>query len=245
MPTPAAGLVEAPRSPHTELRVDLRLTDMLHETGLALGLLRLSDLTVVDGTAELGTLLGEALSLDPLRQNGGAPFQELLERGLGEMELRLPGRVLTRVTLSPTRRAGVATLQLMPVGVPPLLELALSRTRALIAVHDIDARYLMVSASFQDILGYDPDSLIGVNPYDLTHPDDHAGAAEHHLRNINAERVPPIVLRMIHADGSLRKIMVRAPRHLDDRGELKGFVTTSIDVTDEPPVFYASKACRP
>ncbi len=42
----------------------------------------------------------------------------------------------------------------------------------LIILHDLDGTYKYISPSIRDILGFDPDELLGQNPYDLVHPDD-------------------------------------------------------------------------
>jgi PAS domain S-box-containing protein len=45
-------------------------------------------------------------------------------------------------------------------------------TNDLVGLHELDARYIYVSPSSRRLLGYEPDELLGIDPYDLLHPDD-------------------------------------------------------------------------
>jgi PAS domain S-box-containing protein len=45
-------------------------------------------------------------------------------------------------------------------------------SRDLICIHDLDGVFKYVSPSSRDILGYDPEELIGLSPSDLFHPED-------------------------------------------------------------------------
>lgn len=42
----------------------------------------------------------------------------------------------------------------------------------MIALHELDGRYIYISPSVEKLLGYNPDELIGCSPYDLFHPED-------------------------------------------------------------------------
>ena len=42
----------------------------------------------------------------------------------------------------------------------------------LVCIHDLEGRYIYVSPSCQNLLGYEPEEMLGRNPYDLVHPDD-------------------------------------------------------------------------
>ncbi|QIN79731.1 PAS domain S-box protein [Rubrobacter marinus] len=42
----------------------------------------------------------------------------------------------------------------------------------LVCLHELDGRYLYVSPSSKRLLGYEPEELLGTDPYDLIHPED-------------------------------------------------------------------------
>ncbi|MEO7065465.1 MAG: sensor domain-containing diguanylate cyclase [Rhodanobacter sp.] len=83
---------------------------------------------------------------------------------------------------------------------PPLADV-LDLMPDAVCVVDIDGRFLFVNASFQRILGYAPEEVLGREIFDLVHPDDRAattkqadevmvGKLQRHFRN-----------RYIHKDG--------------------------------------------
>lgn len=83
---------------------------------------------------------------------------------------------------------------------PPLAEV-LNLLPDAVCVVDVDGRFLFVSASFERILGYAPEEVLGRKAFDFVHPDDRAatvqqaarvtaGALQRHFRN-----------RYIHKDG--------------------------------------------
>jgi diguanylate cyclase (GGDEF)-like protein/PAS domain S-box-containing protein len=83
---------------------------------------------------------------------------------------------------------------------PPLAEV-LNLLPDAVCVVDVDGRFLFVSASFERILGYSPDEVLGHKAFDFVHPEDRAateqqaarvtaGTLQRHFRN-----------RYIHKDG--------------------------------------------
>lgn len=83
---------------------------------------------------------------------------------------------------------------------PPLAEV-LNLLPDAVCVVDVDGRFLFVSASFERILGYTPDEVLGRKAFDFVHPDDRAATVQ------QAERVTAGTLqrhfrnRYIHKDG--------------------------------------------
>ena len=88
----------------------------------------------------------------------------------------------------------------MTATLPPLVEL-LDLLPDAVCVVDADGRFLYVSASFERILGYRREEVLGRQTFDLVHPDDRAateqqagqvmaGALQRHFRN-----------RYVHRDG--------------------------------------------
>jgi diguanylate cyclase (GGDEF)-like protein/PAS domain S-box-containing protein len=83
---------------------------------------------------------------------------------------------------------------------PPLADV-LNLLPDAVCVVDVDGRFLFVSASFERILGYTPEEVLGRKAFDFVHPDDQeatvqqaarvtAGTLQRHFRN-----------RYIHKDG--------------------------------------------
>ncbi len=53
-----------------------------------------------------------------------------------------------------------------------LFQMIAENTLDLIALHDIEGKYLYLSPSVEKILGYSPEELIGISPYSMFHPED-------------------------------------------------------------------------
>jgi PAS domain S-box-containing protein len=70
-----------------------------------------------------------------------------------------------------------------------------------ISIHGPDGRYLFASPACEQLLGYSPSEMIGLDPYGLLHPDDiPAVAASHATQKVGEPRVDEARLR--HKDGS-------------------------------------------
>lgn len=70
-----------------------------------------------------------------------------------------------------------------------------------VGLHDINGYFLYASPSVKKMLGYDPEEVIGSNPYDFFHPDDINAVAEHHKRLNIYTPAPQIEFRYRHKDG--------------------------------------------
>ncbi|WP_407658417.1 PAS domain S-box protein [Leptospira limi] len=53
-----------------------------------------------------------------------------------------------------------------------ILQLLTSISRELVCLHETDGTYIYVSPNSKSIIGYEPEELVGKNPYDFFHPDD-------------------------------------------------------------------------
>lgn len=102
----------------------------------------------------------------------------------------------------------------MTAVLPPFAEL-LDLLPDAVCVVDAEGRFLFVSASFERILGYPRDEVLGRRTFDLVHPDDRAateqqasrvmaGALQRHFRN-----------RYLHRDGHSIDIQWSAKWHPD------------------------------
>ena len=95
-----------------------------------------------------------------------------------------------------------------------------------------DARLVFVSSSVRDLLGYEPDELVGRDVFELVHPDDQAEAAgrfEEFGSLRSGEQGPAFRIR--HRDGSWRSFEGIITDRRDDPS-VAGFVAVARDVTE-------------
>lgn len=69
---------------------------------------------------------------------------------------------------------------------PDLIEFLIQNAKELICLHDLDGTYRFVSKSIKTIAGYEPEELVGRNPYDFFHPKDQDYIRNHsHLPSVD------------------------------------------------------------
>lgn len=99
-------------------------------------------------------------------------------------------------------------------------------------VVDANGTYQYVSPAVEGILGYEPSELVGVNGFDLVHPDDREATMAEFFRAVeHPEHEPTVEFRAEHRDGSWRWLEVRGRNRLDDP-VVGGFVVNARDVTE-------------
>lgn len=117
----------------------------------------------------------------------------------------------------------------------------------LVCLHEPDGRYRWVSPSARKILGYEPDRLVGVDPYSLFHPEDTERVRSVSHRPLLAGGPPSTIeFRIRHQDGSWVWLeTTNHPVHGAD-GEVIAIQTISRDITrrhqDEETLEQARKA---
>jgi two-component system cell cycle sensor histidine kinase/response regulator CckA len=99
----------------------------------------------------------------------------------------------------------------------------------LISMTDHDGRFIYVSPSYRQVLGYDPAALIDQLITGLVHPDDQQAMLETMLP-ISSAGATPVVLRLRHADGSWRWIEGQATAV--ERQGASYFVGIGRDITE-------------
>jgi PAS domain S-box-containing protein len=104
-------------------------------------------------------------------------------------------------------------------------------TSDLVCLHEPDGRYLYVSPSCRRLLGYDPEELVGRDPYELFHPEDaprvRAGAHEQVLRG---EPGVSATYRLRRKDGEHVWLETVTEPVLDGEGRVVRLQTSSRDV---------------
>ncbi|PSN15401.1 PAS domain S-box protein [filamentous cyanobacterium CCT1] len=105
----------------------------------------------------------------------------------------------------------------------------------LVCLHSLDGTYLYVSPSVQWLLGYTPESLIGLHPCTLVHPDD-LSECQQYLHSSAADQPPtlrPVVCRMRHQQGYYIWLETFTRPIIDATGAVVQLQTASRDVTDQ------------
>lgn len=111
------------------------------------------------------------------------------------------------------------------------LSLITENVRDLIIMHDLSGRYLYVSPSSKDILGYEQWELLGINPYDYFHPDDIAKIEPHHQFTADYGYNSTITYRFRTAWGNYVWLESRTSTIKDADSKPLNILTVSRDVT--------------
>ena len=114
-----------------------------------------------------------------------------------------------------------------------------SRTRALVdnthdllSIYDADGRCVFASPSYQRVLGYEPEELVGRRAIELLHPAERDDVARAFAAQLVEDRPPvPLEHRIRHRDGSWRWIESIAVNLLHDPA-IGGVLVDGHDVTD-------------
>ena len=107
------------------------------------------------------------------------------------------------------------------------------KTSDLICLHEPDGRYVYVSPSCRRLLGYEPDELLGVDPYDLFHPDDARRIrSEAHADVLEGQSAVSITYRIRKKTGEYTWFETLTEPILDENGSVVRLQTSSRDVSD-------------
>ena len=99
----------------------------------------------------------------------------------------------------------------------------------LIALLDSDNRVVLASRAYADVLGYEPDSLLGTLLAELIHPDDLAAARARVVDGVIAD---PVTARMRHRDGRWVLVEGVTTPIRDETGAMKLMLVIARDVTE-------------
>lgn len=110
-----------------------------------------------------------------------------------------------------------------------LLDLAQDK----VVVLDEDGVYRHLNAATADVIGFDPDELVGTDAFELVHPEDEARLREAFAELVAGETEldEPLEYRYGTADGGW--VWLRTRVHAPASTEVDGYVLTSRDVTRE------------
>jgi two-component system cell cycle sensor histidine kinase/response regulator CckA len=106
-------------------------------------------------------------------------------------------------------------------------------TREWIWSAGLDGRLIYNSPAVKDILGYEPEELIGVDFFDYIHPEDLSRASKLITESVAAKRGwQGVVLRWRNRAGDYRSLESNADPILGPNGELLGFRGADRDITE-------------
>ena len=102
----------------------------------------------------------------------------------------------------------------------------------MVSIYDSKARFSFASPSYETVLGYSPEELLGTKPVELSHPDELARVSDLFARQIQLAGVPePIEHRVRHKDGSWRYVESIAV-DLSHDPAVGGILVNARDVTE-------------
>ncbi|MFD1645264.1 histidine kinase N-terminal 7TM domain-containing protein [Haloarchaeobius litoreus] len=102
----------------------------------------------------------------------------------------------------------------------------------IVAVLDVDGTVRYQSPSTKQVLGYDPEELVGENAFEYIHPEDRDELATEFAKGVEENRtIDRVEYRIQHADGSWR-VHESAARNLLDDPTVEGIVVNTRDVTE-------------
>jgi PAS domain S-box-containing protein len=111
-------------------------------------------------------------------------------------------------------------------------ELLLDQAQDKVALLSVDGEYTYVNAAAEEILGFEPDELVGTNAFGYIHPDEREAVRRTFEGAIRTDEFTEVTAEYRHRaeDGSWVWLESRMSNLTD--GELDGFVVSSRDITD-------------
>ena len=107
----------------------------------------------------------------------------------------------------------------------------------LVCLHEPDGRYLYISPSCRRLLGYEPEELLGTDPYELFHPGDlQRIRTEAHEKALEGQGVVSVIYRIRKKSGEYTWFETLTEPILDRSGEVVRLQTSSRDVSERKRV---------
>ncbi|MDF9797583.1 PAS domain S-box-containing protein [Catalinimonas alkaloidigena] len=103
----------------------------------------------------------------------------------------------------------------------------------MVCLHEPDGTYRYVSPAVKNLLGYDPEELVGTNPYSLFHPDDQERIRQNsHRLNLEGKGSRDTEYRIRRKNGKYIWFETTSDAITDQAGETKYLTTTSRDISE-------------
>ncbi|WP_372753481.1 PAS domain S-box protein [Mariniflexile sp.] len=102
-----------------------------------------------------------------------------------------------------------------------------------VSLHNTDATYEYVSPSIKQIRGFEPDELIGKNPYDYIHPDDiQETTSQVHIDRLLKGLPTKMIYRALHKNGEYKWFESNRQPIMNEKNEIIKIVSSSRDITE-------------
>jgi PAS domain S-box-containing protein len=111
------------------------------------------------------------------------------------------------------------------------------KTSDLVCLHEPDGRYIYISPSCRRLLGYEPEELIGTDPYDLFHPGDlERIRSTAHDKALEGHGAVSVIYRIRKKSGEYTWFETLTEPILDEGNEVVRLQTASRDVSERKRV---------
>jgi PAS domain S-box-containing protein len=111
------------------------------------------------------------------------------------------------------------------------LRLLVEQSSDMLARHAPDGTFRYVSPACRELLGFEPDELVGRSPYDLVHPDDAAAVQASHADLLGDPHLRAIEYRLRHREGHHTWVETTGHTILDTlTGDVTEIQTSSRDI---------------
>lgn len=105
-------------------------------------------------------------------------------------------------------------------------------TSDLICLIDIDRNYTYVSPSYREVLGYNPESILGDSCFAVVHPDDRELAEDEASQAIADKKLHRLEVRLKHKDGNWKAFETLGNWIYDSEGRPQHGILVSRDITE-------------
>lgn len=102
----------------------------------------------------------------------------------------------------------------------------------MISRHAPDGAYLYASPASRDLIGYDPQELIGKDPYTLFHPEDVPDIRLSHKQIYDMHQSSQVTYRIHHKNGSWRWVETTSKMVVDAHGDVTEIIAITRDVSE-------------
>ncbi|TND08363.1 MAG: PAS domain S-box [Bacteroidetes bacterium] len=104
--------------------------------------------------------------------------------------------------------------------------------RDIVSIHDEKGCYTYISPSITELLGYQPEELLGMSPLHFCHPDDHKNMFGSYRSISEGRYFSPLEFRLKHKNDYYVWVETLT-RPFFDRGRLTGFQSETRDITEQ------------
>ncbi|MCB1257198.1 MAG: diguanylate cyclase [Microthrixaceae bacterium] len=134
--------------------------------------------------------------------------------------------------MSPTSTGALESRDAHAKLTPSLFEALVRDNADMVAVIDLEGRFVFASDAVRWTLGREPDWFIGRDGFEIIHPDDLGSAAESLASTVASGSGvrEPLLLRLLHADGTWRAVEILT-NNLSGDERVHGLVITARDMS--------------